>query len=157
MKSKLTYSDVLKETVEYYSEDPQRRAKDHTGTCSYKTKEGKMCAVGRCIVHPELFQEAGAGDYDSLLGYIPNKDTEITLKTIYEKLNEQTIEENAISIILKDEYKHLRDNDFWANLQWLHDLDDHWDSKGLSKKGEDYLKTLEELCKKVDKSITNET
>jgi len=155
MKNKLTYSDVLEETVKYYSEDPQRRAKDQTGTCSYKTKEGKMCAVGRCIVHPELFQEAGAGDYDSLLGYIPNKDTEITLKTIYEKLNEKTIEKDAISIILKDQYKHLTDNQFWQDLQWLHDKDLYWNFKGLTKNGKEWLNKLKEHCKKLDESWRN--
>ena len=146
MKNKLTYSDVLEETVVYYTEDPSRRALEkNSGVCSYYTQESKMCAVGRCMKDPKLFQDAGAGDFEDLLTYIPLPGTSINPKSIGERRDDYETEVGStllIPRILKNKYKHLNDADFWSDLQFFHDTGDFWDKKGLTKIGKDYYETL---------------
>lgn len=148
---KITYSDLLKETVEYYSEDPEGRRGMNGGMCSYKTEDGKMCAVGRCIIHPELFQEAGAGDFDNLLQYIPDYDFEDLAEKDIENLGDD--HEGNISKILKPEYKHLTDLQFWSTLQSLHDYCNFWNKKGLTEEGIIEVKKLEKYCKELDEQF----
>lgn len=149
---KITYSELLEETVQYYSEDPEnKRGLNHYANCSYKTEDGKMCAVGRCIIHPELFQKAGAGDFTNLLEYIPYRD--------FEDLTEEDIQhlgdghQGKISKILKPEYKHLTEHRFWDSLQHLHDSNSFWDKNGLTIKGEIKVDNLKIYCKELDEQF----
>ena len=48
MDKRQQMQDILKDTVDYYREDPQgRRAVDDSGDCLYTTENGNHCAIGR--------------------------------------------------------------------------------------------------------------
>ena len=57
MKTKL---EIIEETVEYYTTDPTRRSfildkkEWQAYTCAYLLPDGRMCAVGRCMIKPSL-------------------------------------------------------------------------------------------------------
>jgi len=46
-------TELLKDTIEYYTEDPERRAvifrEDGFPICQYRTGDGRKCAIGRLI------------------------------------------------------------------------------------------------------------
>jgi len=68
----MTVEEIVKETIEYYK--THKRAVNAYGYCYYITKEGDMCAAGRCQIMPD----------ESMLGsviHIPN--FERTLKEQY--------------------------------------------------------------------------
>jgi len=84
--------------------------------CLYKDDEGYKCAVGRCLRD------------DSRLFHEGNN---LPVTRFKEELESE----------LKAEYRgHC--NEFWAELQTLHDQGTHWDYKGISKKGEEYVEYL---------------
>jgi hypothetical protein len=41
--------EVLEETLQFYWEDPERRAVSGNGNCQYITDDGRKCAVGRLL------------------------------------------------------------------------------------------------------------
>ena len=49
--NKTRMKDILKDTIEYYSEEP--RAMDASGSCQYTDNNGNHCAVGR-YMRPEF-------------------------------------------------------------------------------------------------------
>ncbi len=100
MKTKL---EILNETVEYYSQ-LGRRALRSDGSCVYKTLDGRMCAVGRCMLSPEDYGRPG-------------------IITLCLGLPE------TLDSMLKPEYRgHLPG--FWSSLQRLHDSAKHWNKDG---------------------------
>lgn len=110
------YQNLLDETVNYYKEDLSRRATYFDGilvesSCLYKTSEGRMCAVGRCL------------DQDVM---------------DYEKYNEETSADSLIEEltdkVFREEYQGF-DSYFWQDLQNLHDVDGYWNKDQLSDKG----------------------
>jgi hypothetical protein len=107
-----TRTEIIQETVDYYSEDVSRRAVTDGG-CEYLTKDGRSCAVGRC------FTEEGLKEY---------KDC-------------NTIFIRQMLFYFKDEYK-IDDSIFWEDLQHLHDHSLYWCNSGLSKSGEKYVEKL---------------
>ena len=91
-----TKSDVLEETLEYYLIQNNRRGSSglRKGNCSYRTREGFMCAVGRCLTTVGL-----------------NMAPMGSVVACPEVLNG-----------LRPEYMHLKgDQQFWSDLQDLHD------------------------------------
>lgn len=50
--------EILEDTVKYYSEDVSRRASTTEG-CEYKTKDGRMCAIGRLTKNKKIYECAG--------------------------------------------------------------------------------------------------
>lgn len=111
--------EVLNETVEYYSEDTSRRAVVRVGssrTCEYLTSDGRMCAVGRCIIDPENVPSVGDGN-----------------NTFYFGVKDR--------ITFKPEYQGLPD-DFWAELQELHDSESCWDESGITSYGKEVMYDL---------------
>jgi hypothetical protein len=115
MKTKL---EIIDEIVEYYSTDTSRRGVQLTSfgseTCAYLTNDGKMCAVGRCMIEPTIDLGGAARD---------------------------VLEDSFY--LLKPEYR-IEDLEFWENLQNLHDTNSYWDKKGLTQRGLqeiEYLKT----------------
>jgi hypothetical protein len=45
-----TMQEILDETREFYESDPARRAYNtEEERCEYRTPDGRMCAVGRCL------------------------------------------------------------------------------------------------------------
>lgn len=107
MKTKL---EIIDETVDFYSEDVNRRAVRDGGNCEYLTDDGKMCAVGRCFTKEGLLRYK-----DELGGF--NK---------------------YMMHHLKEEYR-IEDDQFWSDLQYLHDMNRHWDENGLNENGKEYL------------------
>lgn len=110
------YQNVLDETVNFYKEDLSRRATffdkiiEET-SCLYKTPDGRMCAVGRCL----------------------NQDV-----MNYEKYNQETsvdsLIEDLTDKVFREEYQGF-DTNFWQDLQNLHDLDNNWNKDQLSDRG----------------------
>ena len=54
MNKQQQMQDILKDTIDYYREDPKgRRAVDDSGDCEYTTHDGRHCAIGR-YMRPEF-------------------------------------------------------------------------------------------------------
>lgn len=101
-----TAREIIEETAAFYTSE--NRAKPDNGRrCQYLTKDGRMCAVGRCLTDPARIE----GNY-IFLQSIPNLDDE-----------------------LKPEYRGHPIN-FWQDLQRLHDYTFNWNNEGLSNDGE---------------------
>ena len=104
--------DILKETVEYYREDPvEFRAVANNGECVYTTDEGHHCAIGRYF-RPE-FQTTEFGQ---------NEDTSIGML------------DNDLDYYLTSRVLGLEYN-FWFRLQEIHDGRINWDEEGLTETG----------------------
>jgi len=107
--------DFLEDTVKYYSEDTSRRAVTISGSCFYRTDDGRKCAIGRHIPD-ELY------------------DVSIENKGICSIIGFECI---------SDELKELNLL-FLMDVQELHDIDGYWISgEGLSTEGGkwvDYIK-----------------
>ena len=110
MKTKI---EIINETVAYYSEDPLRRGL-FRGYCQYITIDGRMCAVGRCMIDPRTESP------DAQIGQIERFERK-----------------------LKAEYRGYTKR-FWGELQRLHDVSEHWNEEGLTKEGEIFLQALKE-------------
>ena len=125
---KLTYEELLKETVVFYSEDVTRRGIDSaTGECVYLDEvSGNQCAVGRCIDHN--FRKGEEGDIDCILDNL-----QLEMKDL-----------------LLPKYNHLTNLEFWVLLQTLHDDKSYWNSRGLTDLGENRYLRLLEFAKKLD-------
>ena len=118
----MTAIKLINETVAYYSKDVTRRGICKiSGSCEYLTRDGKMCAVGRCV--KEELNSDLSGSFNNL--YNENKP-----------LSEQERED-----LFKDEYKGIPAG-LWSNLQSLHDTNRFWNATGLSKDGKNFVKIL---------------
>ena len=117
-------SKLLEETIEYYGENPFMRRSIEGGACYYYIKKSKTlpkrkCAVGRCLKHSKKFQEIVDKEFDGLapFGLI--------------------VRENLVPEF-KEEYQGIP-NEFWEDLQHLHDQNIFWNTfpneKGLSFTG----------------------
>jgi len=134
MNNKDRMKQILKETIDYYAEDPDnRRSIDKDGNCNY-TWGGAHCAVGRYL-KPEYQRE----DWDS---------------------NNMSVNELCegsdggwnIDWCLRGDAQGL-DADFWSALQGFHDSHSCWITEedynkdeepiGLSRIGKDNYRTIE--------------
>lgn len=106
---------VLNETLEYYEGNPELRAVNVAEGCDYFLN-GKMCAVGRCLVDAESFQS-----------YINDINCNSTVKDLYYHFKEENSE-----LPFKEEYKGLTIR-FWSMLQRLHDKEKYWNGDKLSE------------------------
>ncbi len=98
-----TMIQTLDETTTGYTS--KTRAANRRGNCYY-FKNGKCCAIGRCLEDPEKFAK-----WDCLVDRLP-----------------------MLEKILKPEYRGYP-LAFWKALQSLHDQKHLWDEKGLSTDG----------------------
>jgi len=108
-----TKVEIIRETVDYYSQDTTRRSYDaERDLCCYLGEDGRKCSVGRCII-PEILAKR------------------------YHELNQRASVENIPDLeeILQPEYRG-HSLEFWKRLQVLHDDDKYWTPEGLSEKGE---------------------
>ena len=113
-----TKKEIILETIEAYA-NPNNRATykgESEGPCQYRTPEGRMCAVGRCMTN-EALQCYGLSSRG--------------IKTICWKVD--------INDLLKPEYQG-HDIDFWYNLQLLHDAGTYWSEDGITEKGMEFIK-----------------
>ena len=111
---------LLKETKEYYEEDPiGRRGLDDKGKCEYSTISGKKCALGRTMTEETLQNiPADGGSYSVIIEDIPE------------------------SIELLESYEGLK---FVVPfLDDFHDDSVNWDLLGLTTTGKTTYKALME-------------
>lgn len=110
-RTKKDYLNLLQETINYYTVEENERAFDGI-SCKYYT-QGKMCAVGRCLVNPK--------DKDRKLGF------------------GLTSVSNLLSIfgerVFKKEYRGF-DLSFWIMLQQFHDGQFFFNGFKLTEDGE---------------------
>lgn len=118
VRTKEEYLALLNETVQYYSEDTSRRAIVN-GACRYKTHDGRMCAVGRCLK-------------EGVIDYYHHNSLSVSGLLQYYKEEE----------ILKEEYVGFNER-FWLKLQDLHDDFNYWGENSLSPKGELLVERIE--------------
>jgi hypothetical protein len=119
---KKTYKDVILETVDYYSKN--KRGVNgliaiNESRCVYKTSDGAMCAVGRCLTEEYLEKAKDIpGDvYDlfEMSGLVKYKKNKLIVDN-----------EEDIVLMLKEEYSDLNDIHFWRDIQHFHDQDANW-------------------------------
>ena len=122
MNKQQQMQDILKETIDFYSEDPEgRRAVDNNGDCEYTTDDGRHCAIGR-YMRPE-FQD---------VEWKENHGVGVNGLSSY------------VDYYLKHEVRGL-DMQFWRDLQDMHDVVGHWyrgslftePAKGLTDRGKE--------------------
>lgn len=116
----MTKLEIIEETAEYYSKNTKRRGRIKDVGCVYiNTNTKAMCAVGRCLIEPEYFNEAYPG---AIVDQFTGCDKEF-------------------NSYLKEKYQGHNVN-FWQQLQDFHDSDINWDKKGLTETGKVRLKEL---------------
>ena len=128
MNKKQQMQDILKDTIDYYNEDPaNRRSVDKDGNCMY-TWGNNHCAIGRYL-KDEYQKESWIDNNMSVNELAHNADDG----------------EWNIDWCLKDKAQGL-DIDFWINLQDIHDTISCWDKSGLTDRGkEKYVKLIDRI------------
>lgn len=116
----MTKEEIINETIEYYSEDVNRRSihidKHHSvPICKYLGPDNKRCAFSRCVREDKI---------DVIKHHEGDCATEI--------LDEYG--EN----ILKKKYRSHKFN-FWNSLQNIHDSSRFWNKNGFTESGKKYL------------------
>lgn len=118
---------IAKETFQYFSEDPSRRATDG-GRCMYQTYDkSRQCAVGRYLEQPDRTEmrvnstEKITGQYAVELNHI--------------------IEHFPDDVIFKPGFENVPIN-FWKAIQYLHDFEKAWNTQGATKQGHDIYQRL---------------
>jgi len=104
-----TMLETLNETIDAYTHGS--RGLDVARECQYYAN-GRTCAVGRCMLRPQDFQEAG--DANDL---------------VKDHCDGKTLDE-----LLKPDY-HGFPLTFWVVLQSLHDSCKNWNETGLTNTG----------------------
>lgn len=114
-----TAIEIIEDTVEWYSQDVDRRSIIDS-KCSYDNSNGNKCAVGRFL------SEYG-------LSYVKkNLLNNVSIGNIFYLWDNADTFKNQI---LVPEVSWMSDLGFWAALQELHDEDCYWTSNGLSAEG----------------------
>ena len=118
----MTEQEYLEDTVKYYSKDPNKLRCEYVGSCTYSSGEKGVvgCAIGRKLTkkNREYFDRQymnGIAIEDIL-----NLDSDKKLLPVW--------------------MRNMKDT-FLIGLQTLHDAEDCWDDKGLSKSGKQYVKS----------------
>ena len=118
MSKYITPLELIEETVSYYSEDTSRRGLDETNQCVYKTDQGQMCAVGRC-----LKEDVNVNSF--------NYDSDV----------DNLFKEYDFPNIIKPEYSKIT-QELWGSLQMLHDQQHNWEVNSLSVIGKERVAML---------------
>lgn len=115
----MTRLEIIKDTVEFYSEDPKgRRSIDENDNCVYTDQHGCHCAVGRY------------------------------LKTEYQYFEWEHNKKSAADDLYPHFYKDdipqdiRKDYRFWQDLQVFHDDNLNFDEDGLSEIGKEEAEQL---------------
>ena len=107
MNKKQRMQDILKDTVDYYREDPvNRRSVDDDGNCMY-TWGDKHCAVGRYL-KPEYQKENWS-------------DNGMSAYELAEYSDDYSIDQFLV------DKAHGLDLQFWRDLQDIHDTVGYWE------------------------------
>ena len=134
MDKKQRMQDILKDTVDYYREDPlNRRSVDEDGNCMY-TWGDKHCAVGRYL-KPEYQKENWP-------------DNGMSAYELAEYSDDYSIDQFLV------DKAHGLDVQFWRDLQDIHDIvgyweeyDEHEDGRrkyGLTDRGKEIYITMQD-------------
>lgn len=138
MPNKKQMIRVLQETVDFYSEDTNRRAVVSTESggveCQYATKDGRNCAVGR-MLNPETAEKYAEKDLSAGSLVYKLETNELTGHLTSE------IQKMESSKGFKPEYQGLPIS-FLQRVQHLHDCSNYWGINGLSLEGEIELKSI---------------
>lgn len=117
--SKKTYNDVIDEFIQGIK-DQKGRSIDNE-TCKYISNDGKKCAVGLFLNDPKTIEEIYSNEPISYIN-----DCERTFTSL-----------------LKGDYYHLDNLDFWVELQLIHDTSEYWSNEiELSVIGENRIERL---------------
>lgn len=128
MSSQLTKFEIINETLAFYSEDVNRRAIKKTGNyCEYLTEDGKKCAVGRCMTSEAL------NEYGDYMGTIDS--------LIIEDPKQINLDD-----LLEEKYRG-HEEEFWSNLQRIHDKPENWNEAGLTFEGMNNVEKIKEMYK----------
>ena len=133
MNNKERMKQILKDTRDYYAEDPDsRRSIDKDGNCNY-TWGNTHCAIGRYV--KEEYQREDWVENDMSINELCDQS-----------------DDYDIDWWLREEV-HGLDADFWKNLQDFHDSHSCWITEGdyniddepigLSRIGKDNYRTIE--------------
>lgn len=59
-----TKTQIIEETANFYNSGNRAavETENTTNTCEYLTKDGRMCAVGRCLIDPKAASQAVPGE-----------------------------------------------------------------------------------------------
>ena len=118
----MTNKELVIETIKFYSEG-DRRAVSDDGTCTYRSSEGRQCAVGR-LIDPKKLEKYNLSWNDlSNMGAIDWVLGELSSMSIY------------IDDILKDEYLGVTE-------ECLDDLQDYHDYTLISTHKEEKTNKL---------------
>tara|TARA_R110002096_G_scaffold111202_3_gene242820 strand:- start:2075 stop:2455 length:381 start_codon:yes stop_codon:yes gene_type:complete len=121
MKSRL---EIIKETVEFYTTEQNKRSIAEDGACIYNSENGSHCAVGRCFsddyknegVKFKFNRETGVADLDNA--------------------------GDGLDRFLAKEYRGHSVH-FWSSLQKLHDELKYWEDEfTLSPSGKGYVESI---------------
>jgi hypothetical protein len=77
---KLTATEIVKETIDYFTQHPERRAKPaDLSTCVNHTADGRMCAAARFMVDPDQQPESfvDAPNMDRLIPEVQHLPAEL--------------------------------------------------------------------------------
>lgn len=124
-----TKLEIIEDTYKFYTAFPEKRAIDKNGKCSFKTKDGRKCAVGRFLVDNIQPQDEGSNGFScSNYGLC--------------KANSTGFLDN---LLLPDYRGHSEE--FWEELQKFHDNKHYWkeNNEGILKLGQGFYERLKEL------------
>lgn len=114
----MTANEIIIETLQYYLEDPSRRAVStpaEAGKCKYLTEDGRRCAVGRCLV-----SNLEGVDLTTLITDVHGLNAEL-----------QDVLLGGLEGALKPEYRG-HSIKLWTMLQQMHDDYALWRQEGPS-------------------------
>jgi len=111
----MTPNELLEETIAYYANHPRgtQSVSPDENACQYRTMDGAMCAVGRCL------------DWDNM----PEEDAawmsanSPTVLSLHDKVSPSGVRGLGA---LKGKYKDIP-RQVWSHMQRLHDRTDHWE------------------------------
>ena len=125
MKTKL---EILNEVVDHYTSDPKQRALLSSFQCEYRMGDGRMCAVGMCLIDPDSMPRVAISDESLLTDNLRPKE-----------FSQKTMDR------FKEEYR-INDVKFWTMLQKFHDCKDFWTNDDITEEGLAYIQQIEEYC-----------
>lgn len=141
----VTKQEIVTETVEYYSADPEnqrsatitRDGVEFSACVYWKGETG--CAVGRCLkpeVKDWLVEEWTVGSEEIVINN-PNLGS---ISDLIRKC-EDVFDVDRFDQILEPKYRGHEAN-FWCVLQTLHDNDENWTENGISERGRSFAEQI---------------
>ena len=140
MNKQQQMQDILKDTIDYYNEDPaNRRSVDKDGNCMY-TWGNNHCAIGRYL--KDEYQKESWIDNNMSVNELSDYSDDMSIDCFLEKK------------------AHGLDLDFWTRLQDMHDLVGYWEEwhehrdgvrkYGLTDRGkEEYVKFQDRIAEGI--------